>query len=67
MNNKMTINTYLSTIESKKQTKQTRRDRIMNMDSILMIVTWKGSVGEWMKGSEYKYVQIGSYRIAMGM
>ena len=25
MNNKMTINTYLPTIESKKQTKQTRR------------------------------------------
>ena len=25
MNNKMAINTYLSTIESKKQTKQTRR------------------------------------------
>ena len=34
MNNKMAINTYLSTIESKKQTKQTRRtDRIMETES----------------------------------
>ena len=28
MNNKMAINTYLSTIESKKQIKQTRRTEI---------------------------------------
>ena len=28
MNNKMAMNTYLSTIESKKQTKQTRRTEI---------------------------------------
>ena len=28
MNNKMSINTYLSTIESKNQTKQTRRTEI---------------------------------------
>ena len=38
MNNKMSINTYLSTIESKNQTKQTRRtDRIMDTESVLMI------------------------------
>ena len=42
MNNKMTINTYLSTIESKKQTKQTRRDRIMDVESILMVARWEG-------------------------
>ena len=34
MNNKTVINTCLSTIESKKQTKQTRRtDRIMETES----------------------------------
>ena len=27
MNNKMAINTYLSTVESKKQTKQTKRTK----------------------------------------
>ena len=38
----MAINTYLSTIESKKQTKQTRRDRIMDVESILMVARWEG-------------------------
>ena len=37
MNNKMAKNTNLSTIQSKNQTKQTRRDRIMDMESILMV------------------------------
>ena len=36
MNNKTAIHTYLSTIESKKQTKQTRTDIIMDMESVLM-------------------------------
>ena len=37
MNNKVAINTYLSTIESKNQTKQTRRtDRIMDTESVWM-------------------------------
>ena len=45
MNNKMLINKYLSTIESKKQTKQTRTDRIMDTESILMVVRWEGVVG----------------------
>ena len=50
MNNKMAINTYLSTIESKKQTTQRRnRNRIMDMESILMVARWEGGVGEWMK------------------
>ena len=34
MNNKMAKNTNLSTIESKKQMKETRRDRIMDVESI---------------------------------
>ena len=50
MNNKMAINTYLSTIESKKQTKQTRRrDRIMDMETVLMVAMWGEVVKEWMK------------------
>ena len=47
MNNKVAINTYLSTIESKNQTKQTRRtDRIMDTESVLMVARWEGVVGE---------------------
>ena len=51
MNNKMAINTYLSTIESKKQTKANKenRERIMDSESILMVARWEGSVGEWVK------------------
>ena len=41
----MAINTYLSTIESKKQTKG--RDRIMDTESVLMVARWEGDVGEW--------------------
>ena len=38
MNNKMAINTYLSAIQSKKETKQTRRtETIMDMESIFMV------------------------------
>ena len=44
---KMAINIYLSTIESKKQTKQTRR--IMDTESILMVFIWEGGGGEWVK------------------
>ena len=37
MNNKMAINTYLSAIQSKKETKQTRRtETIMDMESIML-------------------------------
>ena len=49
MNNKMTINTYLSTIESKKQTKQTRRDRITDAKGVLMVARCKGGMGEQVK------------------
>ena len=42
MNQKRAINTYLSTTESKKQTKQPRnRDRIMDMESILTVARWE--------------------------
>ena len=49
MNNKMAINTYLSTTESKKQTKQTRTDRIMDKMSVLMVAKWEGAAREWVK------------------
>ena len=50
MKNKMAINTELSTILSKKQTKQRRnRNRIMDMESILMVARWEGCVGAWIK------------------
>ena len=46
MNNKMAINTYLSTTESKIETKHTRRtDRIMDMESIFMVGRWEGLWG----------------------
>ena len=47
MNNKMAINAYLSTIETKTETKQmNNRDRIMDMESVLMVARWEGGVGE---------------------
>ena len=49
MNNKMATNTNLSTIESKKQTKQIRTDRIMDTESILMVIRQEGDMGEWVK------------------
>ena len=43
MNNKMAINIYLSTVGSKKQTKQTRRrDRLTDPESILVVARGKG-------------------------
>ena len=46
MNDKMAKNTNLSTIESKKQTSQTKnRDRIMDTESILMVARWEVCVG----------------------
>ena len=45
----MAINTYLSTIESKKQTKQIRTDRIMDTESVLIAAPWEGIVGEWVQ------------------
>ena len=41
MNNKMAMNTYLSTTESKKKDKQ-NRNRIIDTESILMVAIWEG-------------------------
>ena len=50
MDNEMAIDTYLSTTESKKQTKQTRRaDRITDAKGVLMVARCKGGVGEQVK------------------
>ena len=49
MNNKMSLNMYLSTIEFKNKLRRKNRDQIMNMESILMVARWEGGVGEWMK------------------
>ena len=47
MTNKMAINVYLSTVESKKQTKQTRRtEKESWIQSVLMVVSWEARVGE---------------------
>ena len=46
MNNEMAINTYLSAIESKKHTKQTRTETESRIQSILMAARWEGGVGE---------------------
>ena len=66
MNNKMAINTYLSTIESKTQTKQTRTET----ESWLWRVFWWlqmggrcEGMGEEMRGLRSTIV---SYRVAMG-
>ena len=63
----MEINTYISTTESKKQTKQTRTET----ESQIQRAFWwlpdgKGcrGMGKEVRGLK---VQIGSYRIAMGM
>ena len=53
MNNRMAINTCLSTIESKKETKQTRRgDRIMDVESFLMAA--RLGVRSWGMGKEVR-------------
>ena len=53
MNNKMAINTSLSTIESKQQTKQTRRtERESRIQRVVeMVPRWEGGEGEWVKRS----------------
>ena len=47
MDNKVAINTNLSTNESKNQSKQTRRTET---ELWLMVVRWEGRVGEEMRG-----------------
>ena len=49
MNNKMAKNTNLSTFESKKQTNKKNRDRIMDMERVLMVARWEGYMGGWVK------------------
>ena len=51
MNKETAINTYLSTIESKKQAKQTRRTETKSwiLESILMVARWEEHVGKWVK------------------
>ena len=44
MNVKMVINSKLSTIESKKQTKQ-NRNRIIDTEIIWRVITWGGKNG----------------------
>ena len=67
MNNKMAINTYPLTTESKKQvSKQEQRQNHGYgecFDGFQMMAGCRG-MGEEVRGFE---VQIGSYRIAMGM
>ena len=50
-NNKMAINTHLSTTEFNKQTKQTRRTEIESWIRrvFLMVARWEGHLGEWVK------------------
>ena len=49
MNNKMAINTYLTTTESKKQLSKKNRDRIMDTESMMMDTRWEEDVVEWVK------------------
>ena len=46
----MAKHTYLSTIESKKQTKQTRRTETeARIESLLMVSRWEWHIREWVK------------------
>ena len=54
MNNKMAKNTYLSTIESTTLSNQKNRDRIMDMESILMAATWDRVWGNGGRGEGTK-------------
>ena len=52
MNNKMVKIQIYQQLDLKKQTKKTKnRDRIMDMESILMVVRWESVMGEWVKKS----------------
>ena len=47
--NKMAINTYLSTIESKKQMKKQNRKRTINTENIFTVARLEGYLGGWVK------------------
>ena len=50
MNNKMAISSIYQQLNLKKQTENKKnRDRIMDMERILMAVRWERGVGEWVK------------------
>ena len=51
MNNKMAINSQLSTTESKitGYTNKQNRNRIINMENIGMVASWEGDLGQWGK------------------
>ena len=50
MNSKMAKNTHLSTFEAKNQSKKNKnRDRIMDMEKVLMVARWEGYMGGWVK------------------
>ena len=50
MNNKMAINTCLSTIESKQTNSANKnRDRIMVTESVFMVARWERYMGERVK------------------
>ena len=55
INNKMAINSQPSTIESKKQTKQTNnRNRDIDMEIIWRVISWEGKVENGRKGAGIK-------------
>ena len=65
MNNKMALNTYVSIIQSKKQTKQTRRrkDRITETESILWLSDGREVWADGCRGEEIKKYKL----VVMGM
>ena len=68
MNDKIAINTYLSTIEFKNQTKQTRRTETESWtQSVLMVARWEEGGGKWVKRSGDQEVQVGSHTLAIRM
>ena len=64
MNNKMAINTYLSIIKFKKHTKQTGKTKTESWTQMVARQEGCRGMGKEVRGLK---VQIGSYRIAMGM
>ena len=49
INNKMALNTYLTTIKSKKQNKQENRNRFTDTENILTVARWERGVGDWVE------------------
>ena len=49
MNNKMSINTYLSTTESKNQISKQKEQIESWIESVLMVARWDRGLKEWVK------------------